>query len=334
MIPSVTGWAWRTPLGADVNLACDRLLAGERAAVPNPFSDGYAPTRVAPIPDAPAPSRNRRFVSTIALHAIETAAEAADMAEIGASDRFGVYAAIGGLRAGWDQLMPAMQQQRPDASGSWERGFRALHPLWMLRYLSNNAHGIIAAELGARGEGVTFGGPIAGAQAIGAAHRALALGTVDHALVVAYDTLLAPELLVELEATEVPGGAAAALVLERSDTRALALVRASCAHDASPGQPDPSTIARAARPLIEPELVVDGPAVPGFDAAIGTTIVSATGRVGAATSLVQVIALASCLRRGTVPTARGALPIDRSAALCVSTGAPGAAAAVHVEVSV
>src|SRR4029077_1731 len=73
-----------------------------------------------------------------------------------------------------------------------------LHPFWMLQHLSNNAHALAAEELGARGDGLTLAGANAGAEALAAASAALAVGAVDAALVVAYDTLLEPETLIEL----------------------------------------------------------------------------------------------------------------------------------------
>ncbi len=95
-------------------------------------------------------------------------------------------------------MMPALARQAPDAERAWERGLYLLHPFWMLQHLSNNAHALAAVELGARGDGLLLAGANAGAQALGAAGRALACGAIDAAVVVAYDTLLEPETLVEL----------------------------------------------------------------------------------------------------------------------------------------
>jgi hypothetical protein len=250
----------------------------------------------------------------------------------------------------------------------------------MLRYLSNNAHGIIAAELDARGEGATFGGPVAGAEALRAAIRALGAGAIDRALVVAYDTLLTPELLVELGergATRsegpagpyrvtsdgfVPGEAAAALMIERDAVDALARIDVRCVIGPARGEPDAGELARAAAPLASRGAIVDGSgrgdleadraeriavaALVGDDAPLTATS-AAMGRVGAATPLVQLIALASCLRRRTVPPMAGVgafaagplSPVDEprragvSTALALSSGMPGAASAIRVEVS-
>jgi hypothetical protein len=77
-----------------------------------------------------------------------------------------------------------------------------------------------------------------------------------------------------------------------------------------------------------------------------TAITAALGQLGAATSIVQAIALGELLRRNTAPpisqlasATTGALmpltaatAIDAPAALALSTGAPGLAAAIVVEI--
>src|SRR5262249_17847057 len=179
-----------------VDGAMARLLAGERAAIANPH--GYACTLVAPIQDPPARSRQARFLRRMGLHAMEVAREA--LGAYPAGPRVGLFSGVGGLRAHGADMMPALANRRPDGERAWERGLRDIHPYWMLRHLSNNAHALASVELALRGEGATFGGATAGAQAIAAAIRALADGALDAAVVVAYDSLLEPETLVELGA--------------------------------------------------------------------------------------------------------------------------------------
>src|SRR5262245_19460213 len=131
--------------------------------------------------------------------ALEVAREAAAHAQVAAAgDRLGLFFGYGGLRAHWNDMMPALAHQNPDGDGAWERGLTLLHPFWMLQHLSNNAHALSAEELGARGDGLLLAGANAGAQALAAASRALLAGSVDAAIVVAYDTLLEPETLIEL----------------------------------------------------------------------------------------------------------------------------------------
>jgi 3-oxoacyl-(acyl-carrier-protein) synthase len=423
---SITGWAWRTPLGASIDEVVSRMLAGERAATPDhrfPLAT-YPCSLVAPIAGEPRSARHRRFLRRINQFAIEAGLEAFERAGHGRDalagrpaaepsgsarqgDRLGLFTAVGGLRADWDELMPALASQAPNGDDAWERGFRLLHPFWMLRYLSNNVHALLAADIAARGEGVCFGGPNAGAQALVAASRALQAGAIDVALVVAYDSLIEPETLVELGARGavaradrahlappysdrasgfVPGEAAAAVVLERPEEasgRALAIVTAVDASDGRKGEPLAETIQRAAAAVADGDGIVDGAAraLPDLDiterealaraldpAAVLLATAASMGHVGAAASLVQVIALGNFIARRVLPPIAGLSgdnnagnprdsntntsemttrnsaspgplrPLGESiktrarSAVGVSTGAPGSVGAVRVEV--
>ena len=363
----VLGWALRTPLGATVDDVVARLLAGERG-------EGRAI-------GTNATSRHGRFLSRLPLLALETAHEALARAGLTGGDRVGVFAAVGGLRVDWAELVPVLADQRDDGSDAWERGLSRIHPFWMLRNLSNNGHALLSADLGARGEGTTCGGATAGAQAISAATRALAAGVIDTAVVVAYDSLLGPEAIADLEARglfakgsthgapygEDPGGvtpgeATAAIVLAR-EGRALARVVAASVADGETSEPRDSTIARVAARVCASDhgVVVDGAArarsaddageraalatITGTEAPLVATA-GATGALGAATALVQTIVMGELLRRGMLPPIAGlsraasgplrpVVAAERSVmrhALCISTGAPGLAAAVRVEV--
>jgi 3-oxoacyl-[acyl-carrier-protein] synthase II len=375
---AVTGWGWRTPLGIDVDTAMRRLWAGERAARPHP---GREDQPIAPVRWAPAPSRNGRFLGRLGLLALEAAAEAIRASGRAPDQRFGIFGAVGGLRARWDELGPALRRQRADGAAAWDSGLRALHPFWLLTHLSNNAHALLAAEVGARGEGVTFSGATAGAQALWAALAALEEDAVDAACVVAHDSLLEPETLARLgdggrggsgagpydeqAAGFVPGEGAAALVLERIDragSRALATVAAAHGADGGAGEPRPATIARVAAPLATGPIVVDGAGraelvhdrqerlalaeVVGPDAPLFATT-AAMGQLGAATPVVQTIALAQALRQGLLPPIAGLArpaagplrPLGQPtetrarAGLAIATGAPGLVGVVRVEVS-
>lgn len=206
----IAGHAWRVPKGV----------------VANPFASSYRLQQVAPIQQAPARTRNDRFLRRMGLYGMEVAHEAFEAAGIAASPRYGFFTGVGGLRAHWDDMLGALANQDPSGANAWERGLKEVHPYWMLRHLSNNVHALASAELGLRGEGATFGGPDAGAHAIRAARRAIADGAIDAALVVAYDSLLEPETLVELgermPADFVPGEAAAAVVLTSAGDIAFA----------------------------------------------------------------------------------------------------------------
>lgn len=296
--------AWRTALGAGVPDVVARVRAGERAAVSD--ARGYACPVIAPIPDEPARSRSSRFLRRMGLFGLEAATEAIAASGVGGGSRVGLFSGVGGLRAHWDDMIAAFADQREDGERMWERGLASVHPYWMLRHLSNNVHALASAELDLRGEGATFGGGTGGAQAMAAAIRALHAGAIDAALVVAYDSLLEPETLVELAARGwpaqglVPGEAAAAIVLVRADaapTAARVSVRDGAGRDA---------LARCSAAL------GDG------DRDAHVAVAQALGQLGAATSLVQAIALAEL----------GAPPVG----IGLHAAAPELASAVRVEV--
>jgi len=339
----VLGHAWRTPLGDTVDGVLGRLLAGERAA----RQDDRFGCLTAPVTSAPPASKLGRFLDRLGLHAVAAAREALAMADARAGtvapERLGLFCAVGGLRVRWDTLLPALAGQDPDGKGAWERGLRRIHPFWMLEHLSNNAHALISIDVRALGEGATFGGAVAGAEAIAAAARALAEGAIDRALVVACDSLITAETLVELAARgavsaeplerlrapydaracgAVPGEAAAALVLG-NEGPALAWIAAATGADGSAGEPGGELLgAVVARLTVEHGGVrlVDGAgrALPAEDAAereaVGAVVgegvalvasAAAMGTVGAAAAVVRAIVLVEILRGGVLPPIAG-----------------------------
>lgn len=339
---AITGWSLYTPLGNSPEQVTRRLLAGERAAAYNTRfpSDTYACRLAAAIPDVPRPSAHARVLGRLGLFALEAGHSALSDAAISGSVRLGLFSAMGGLRAHWNDLMPALSGQRRDLSDSWQRGFKNLHPFWMLQHLSNNAHALLAQDICARGDGITMSGANAGAQALAAASRSLADRAIDVALVIAYDSLIEPETLLEmaergaltpadveglrapydrLARGAVPGEAAAALVLERRDdagSRTRATLAAVAAADGEKTEPNSTTLARAVRRLLQNSRVVDGCALaqPALDTAELrvldqvvspelrlTAIQAAMGLLGAATAPIQAIVLAVLLQRGQLP---------------------------------
>lgn len=385
MKAALTGWAWRTPLGKDTGEVLRRLCAGESAVQANPRFDGrsYACRVAATIAEPPQASRHERFLRRMGLYAVEVAAEAMAHAGMRGSERVGLFFGYGGLRAHWQDMMPAFEHQQADGAGAWERGLTLLHPFWMLRHLSNNAHAIAAQTLSAQGEGSTFAGANAGAQALAGAVRALAAGAVDVALVVGYDSLVEPETLVELGQRGVlsrhaaaervapyaagacgfaPGEAAAALVLQRPADAASpwALVQAADGADGERTEARVASVLRLAQGLAQRGDAVDGAGLAqpahdlaeraglapwvGDDAAL-SCLSSAMGQLGAASAVVQAIALAECLRRGVWPPVAGLrraadgplrplVQAERGshrAALGLSLGAPGLAGVIRVE---
>ncbi len=382
---AVTGVGLRTPLGKTPDALVDALLAGHRAARDNPLFPAatYACRLGAAIPDAPERSPQARVLRRMALFGVEAAREAMAQANVAPGPRYGVFCAMGGLRAHWNDIMPALANQREDFAGSWGRGLRSLHPFWMLQHLSNNAHALLAEVTQARGDGLTVTGANAGAQALAAAARAVTDGAVDVAVVMAYDSLLEPETVVEMGARgalftddlerlrgpydlaaagAVPGEAAAAVVVERPEEargRTLALVQAASGADGCSGSAEVATLEAVLRRLGAEAQLVDGASAarPEADAAergvLGAllgerahlmSIQAATGLLGAATAVVQTIVLSRLLQRGLLPPiaglaepapghlipVRAAGPSGAQAAVGVSLGAPGLAAAVAV----
>lgn len=384
---AVTGWAWRTPLGDAVDAVVARLLAGERAGVATETEAGrvFAPVAARPrVTVGAAGLRADRFLDRLGRLALEVAQEALPAAP--APERLGLFSAVPGLRLAWDELAPAAVAIGDDESALWERGLRGLHPFWLLRHLSNNVHAVAAATLQARGDGATFGGCCAGVQALAAAQAALREGAIDVAVVVAHDSLLAPDAIARLARDEalwagadpdavtppydesaagvVPGEAAAAVALERADeARGRALVRlCATAGSGAPGLPEPALMTRTAARLTSGggALAVDGGgwARPAFDAAERRALADLAGadaplcavtahfgQLGAATGVVQAIALGTCLRAGRLPPlprlvrpAPGPLrPVAAPgasappAALALSCGAPGQIGALLLE---
>lgn len=351
---AVYGQALRTPLGFAAEAVVARLLDGERAAAANPLFDArtYPCTLAAALPAKPQlATRHRKFLRRMGLYALEVATEAMQDARQRLpslstlpGERLGLFFGYGGLRAPWDELMPAMQAQSDELAANWDQGLRLLHPFFMLQQLSNNAHALCAEELAARGEGVTLSGANAGAQALACAQAALLSGAVDAALCVAYDSLLSPEVLIEqglrgaltsvrelsllgapyskAAAGAVPGEAAAALLLLRDEPRqtpALFFVRGA---DAAGGD-EAGALLRAASQIVTVDdqiQIVDGAAqaLPASDLderralsglvasdAVLTATLSSIGQVGAAAPLVQAVLLATALRVGKLPPVSG-----------------------------
>jgi len=291
MSVAITGWAWRTGLGSSVDEVISQILEGKHAI--GPHRDLTPHTYACPISvqikEKPKRSRHRRFARRMELFGMEVAHEALAMSGVQGGERLGAFAGVGGLRAHWDEMMPALQNQQDDHQDMWERGFKLFHPFWMLKHLSNNAHALFAADVKAQGEGLTFGGANAGACALHAAICALKTKAIDAAVVFAYDSLVHPDVLVELAARKravripqqanvgddqtwkgpydknsdglIPGEAAAALVLERVEStseRTLAWLSCVDGADGMKYEPEPRHLSTLlSRLLSEDEAAAD-----------------------------------------------------------------------------
>jgi hypothetical protein len=285
---AITGSAVWTPAG-DLDATIAAVTAGHAAPPPQP-----------PAPDR---SRTARLLGTLPAIAVDVARTAAR--ELPAGDRTGVFLAHGGLRAHWDDLAPAMTDQSADATASWTRGLKRLHPLWMLRYLSNGAQAAIAHELGLRGDGATFSGPASAASALVSAAAAIAAGAIDHALVVALDDLTALEAAASLAArhpARTPSlGVAALAVGKVTKVTTSGFVRAADGIDPVSDEPDEAAIAAVVGRLP--------------DAGRRVAWVERIGDLGAAALLIDV-AIAARIAEGSV--------------VCTAAGSPGQIGAVHV----
>jgi 3-oxoacyl-[acyl-carrier-protein] synthase II len=265
---SVRACAMRTAVGHDVAQLAHALLTNSRA--PSAV-DPQSPWRAYPCPavaalPSPASCIHDRILRPLGVHAYQVALEAFSQYPNITGTRLGIFVGMGGLRAQWRELLPVLQSQQADFADSWQHGLKQLHPFWMLQHLSNNVHALLAKDLNARGEGFTFGGANAGAQAIEAACAALAAKSIDAALVVAYDSMIEPEVLVQWDGDSVPSEAAAAMMLTESDHLHIQV----------------SAISGSLRAMkIEPNTLIDSPQNSRFDT------IATIGAVGAATSVVQ-----------------------------------------------
>src|SRR5258706_2899303 len=97
MSAAVTGWALRTPLGNDSATFMRRLLAGERAARPNPEleHESSACKIIASIPGLPDCTAHRRFLGRLELFAIDVGVEAFSGRGVDGA-RLRLFAATGG----------------------------------------------------------------------------------------------------------------------------------------------------------------------------------------------------------------------------------------------
>ncbi len=325
--------ALRAPLGRSAAEIQRRIAAGERAGGANPLFDAstYLTRLAAAIAGEPEPNKNARILSRVALFAWDCTLEVCTRVELPAADRLGIYTAVGGLRAHWNAFMPALQHQEDDLQHAWNNGFRFLHPFWMLQHLSNNLQALLAMHLNAQGEGGTFGGATAGAQALAAASRALAVGAIDTAVVVAYDSLVEPEALVEMAARGasthaatvaeavsgyIPAEAAAAAVLRRPGP-GLSRIEVWESADGERGHPKPGTLIELAQGRNGGVTLIEGTGLGEPCYQPGNTL-DANGHVGAASTLLQLAALQERLANG-------------QSGLALSAAAPGLVAVARLD---
>jgi hypothetical protein len=175
---AVVDVSWRTPWSGSVPCTGDIPVSGP------PLGESCSSRQVL------------RF-NEIARHAISCGQDLAARNPWLHPERVGVFAGHGGLRVNWQDLGPAMRQQHEDANDCWQRGLNRMHPLWIFRFLPNNAQGALAALIDARGEGAVCTGALGGAEALMTAEAALVAGAIDCAVVICYDARTLPELALQ-----------------------------------------------------------------------------------------------------------------------------------------
>jgi hypothetical protein len=304
---AIVGAAMLTPFG-DLEATVNAIASGQRAGE----RDAAMGVSLARVSATASHARTARTVGPLPALALDVARSAAGDRRFDA--RTGVFVAVGGLRAQWDELAPAMADQRADRTNAWALGLGRMHPLWMLRYLSNSAHALVAAELGATGDGATFAGVAAAASALVAARAAIDDETIDRAIVIALDDQTADEVAVEL-ATRKPGVIAGSGIAAIIVTTGEGALRISAADGVAPeAEPSPEAVAsvRKRLPTGEREL----------------TFSAATGWLGTAGPLVDAIVAAHYLRVGWPE--RLDIGNPRSVTIA-STGSPGQIGIVRVE---
>jgi hypothetical protein len=309
-VMAVVGAAMETPFG-DLAATVAAIAQGRRAGERDPVTGLVVARLAGTLPG----TRHARLVGALPVLALEAARSAAR--DVPRGPRTGAFVATGGLRVQWEALAPAMAEQVADGASAWARGLSRMHPLWMLRYLSNAAHAIIAAELGAVGDGATFAGPASAASALVAAGAALDTGAIDHAIVIALDDVTADEVAVELHARR-PG------VIPGTGVAAIALARA------------PGGVQLAAVDGVDPEHAEPSPAavaevrarLPRADRDVAFS--PATGWLGAAGLLVDAIVAAQLLLAGWPPQLDLGTP--RSVTI-TSAASPGQIGVVRIEVA-
>src|SRR5919204_384729 len=109
---AIAGQAWRTPLGGSIEAVTSRLLAGEHAIRPAPHAVPDGCRLRCAIADGAAPSRSDRFLDRLGWLALDAARDAMAKAGLAPRDsrleRTALFAATGGLRPRWNEMLPAL----------------------------------------------------------------------------------------------------------------------------------------------------------------------------------------------------------------------------------
>jgi 3-oxoacyl-[acyl-carrier-protein] synthase II len=315
----VTGIGLASPIGLSVEEALNRLLRREPGScrVPNYQLSGL---RV---------QKNQKFLSASARHLMWAGLQALEHSgwtrDTLTPGRTGMFAASGQVGLEPSQMFPGFKvAQTADGTADWAAiggpPSRLLDPYFSLRALANSGLALLAMEIGARGPTNNFvQSDTAAVQAVDTAMGALEDGLCDVAICGAFDSLLSPanELnyrrrdLVSARARLKPfdaqadgivlaeGGAAVVLERRQDAGKRGAMILAEIERDSSV-QPDFAVAAGHGLPCMDRE------EAGAIDPALAcTAFKGATGYLGAATALVEVVLTIAALQARVIPNVVG-----------------------------
>jgi len=273
--------------------------------------------------------KNQKFLSPSSRHLLWAGLQAVEHSgwrrETLTPDRTAVFAASGQAGLEPSFIFPGFKVAQ-DAQGvaDWAAiggpPSRLIDPYFSLRALANSGLALLAMDIGARGPTNNFvQSDTAGAQALDAAIGSLADGLCDVALCGTFESLVTPanELnyrrmgLISASGRMRPfdreadglvlGEGGAALVLERradAESRGAVILAGISVNDERPADFMVAAGHGVPRMDIEEATTID-PAVPC------TAFKGATGYLGAATALVEVVLTIAALRRRVIPPVVG-----------------------------
>ncbi len=273
--------------------------------------------------------KNQKFLSPASRHLLWAGLQALEQSgwrrETLTPDRTGVFAASGQAGLEPSFMFPGFNVAR-DADGvaDWAAiggpPSRLIDPYFSLRALANSGLALLAMDIGARGPTNNFvQSDTAGAQAVDAAIGSLAGGLCDVAVCGTFESLVTPanELnyrrmgLVSAGGRMRPfdreadglvlGEGGAALVMERrvdAESRGAEILAGISVSDDRP----PDFVVAAGHAVTRMDLEEAGGIGPALPC---TAFKGATGYLGAATALVEVVLTIAALRRRVVPPVVG-----------------------------
>lgn len=209
----ITGIGTLTSLGLGLDATWEKLLAGEQGFEANDEDaaravecfvrakvQGFRPNRII---------KNRKSLKLM-TRPVKLGVAAATLAYQDAGleseevdpERIGVFVGAGQAFADRKELQYALEKSRGqdnqvDLVKFGDEGLDLIHPLWLLRGLSNNVLGFVSLDFNAQGINNNYANSgVSSAQAIAGAADAIAEGRADLAFAGGYDTAAVPECIV------------------------------------------------------------------------------------------------------------------------------------------